>query len=339
MSPLAVTNKLLETALAVDAQKPVLYILSEFHPTSVAYAESLFDCIHYDDPLVLKWRSHATAILIKDYYITRSDLEVAPHLRIIGKQGVGIEKIDAVACAEHNVQIFNTPGVNAGAVAEMTMALALSVARKIPGIWVRQVVDGETIRKETCTGLLLTGKTIGIVGMGNIGRAVAKMFVAAFDANVVVYDKHMPDDPHLWRDIPHTRVWTLEEVLKPADVITVHVPLTEETAGMISHAQFALMKKNAILINTARGGIIDEAALREALIRSAIWGAGLDCHEQEPPTREKYQDLWTCGNIVGTPHIAAATDETQIATTNAAIDGIYKFVSTFSGLSNAEAGG
>ncbi|PVH75093.1 D-3-phosphoglycerate dehydrogenase [Cadophora sp. DSE1049] len=313
-----------------DSHKPTLYILSDFHETSVRYAESLFNCIHYDTPEALKWRTHARAILVKDYYITRADLEAAPQLKIIGKQGVGIEKIDDVACAEHNVKIYNTPGVNAGAVAEMTCALALSVARQIPALWLRQVVQGEKIRKETISGLLLTGKTIGIVGMGNIGRAVAKMFTAAFSTRIVVYDNYMPEDPPLWANINHKRVRTLEEVVKVADVLTVHVPLTKETNGLISHKEFALMKKTAILVNTARGGIVDEDALQEALRSGQIWGAGLDCHEQEPPTREKYERLWTSGNIVGMPHIAAATDETQVATINAAIDGVYQFVTSSS---------
>jgi len=316
------------SGITTSSPKPVLYILSEFHPTSVKYAESLFDCVHYDSPQARKWRIHATAILVKDYYITRSDLELAPMLQIIGKQGVGIEKIDDVACAEHNVKIFNTPGVNAGAVAEMTLALTLSVARKIPDIWMRQLGKGEAIRKETCTGLLLTGKTIGIVGMGNIGQAVAKMFNAAFAAKIVVYDNYMPENPPSWKDIPHTRVRSLEQVLTVGDVVTVHVPLTKETTNMISYDQFALMKETSILINTARGGIVDELALIKILRDGKIWGAGLDCHEQEPPTKEKYEELWTSGNIVGMPHISAATDETQIATINAAIDGVFRFVTS-----------
>jgi len=333
MAPSAITNESASdpnTGITSTSSRPVLYILSEFHPTSVKYAESLFDCIHYDSPQAQKWRTHATAILVKDYNITRADLEAAPRLQIIGKQGVGIEKIDDVACAEHNVKIFNTPGVNAGAVAEMTLALALSVARKIPSIWMRQLGKGETIRKETCTGLLLTGKTIGIVGMGNIGRAVAKMFSAAFATKIVVYDNYMPEDPPAWSDIPHVRVRSLEQVLKVGDVVTVHIPLTKETTNMISHEQFALMKKTAILINTARGGIVDEVALMEALKDGKIWGAGLDCHEQEPPTKERYEELWTSGNIVGMPHISAATDETQVATINAAIDGVFQFVNSAS---------
>lgn len=306
--------------------KPVLYILSEFHPKAVKHAESLFDCIHYDTPQALKWRSHATAILVKDYNITRADLEAAPQLRVIGKQGVGIEKIDDVACAEHNVKIINTPGVNAGAVAEMVMALAFSVARSIPWIWYRQLAQGETIRKETCSGLLLTGRTIGVIGMGNIGCAVARIFNAAFNTNVIALDNYMPDEPATWKNIPYTRVQSLQELLKASDIVTIHVPLTKETQNMIGAPELELMKKTAILINTARGGIVDETALEEALKAGKIWGAGLDCHEQEPPTREKYQNLWTSGRIVGMPHIAAATDETQIATTNAAINGVYKFM-------------
>lgn len=144
-------------------QKPRLYILSEFHPKAVEHAQSLFECVHHDSPEALEWRKHATAILIKDYYIKDEDLAAAPHLRIIGKQGVGLEKVDVDACKKRGVKVCNTPGVNATAVAEMALSLAFSVARDIPQMVIRQKIEGEVIRKETVSGMLLMGKTIGIM--------------------------------------------------------------------------------------------------------------------------------------------------------------------------------
>jgi phosphoglycerate dehydrogenase-like enzyme len=305
-------------------QRRKLYILSDFHPESVKYAQSLFDCVLYGDPEGENWRSNATAILIKDYTITAKDLDVAPQLCVIGKQGVGLEKVDVQACEERGVKVCNTPGINASAVAEMTLCLALCVAREVPRLVMRQSM-GEIIRKETVSGMLVGGKTVGIIGMGNIGRSVARKFLNGFDTPIVTYDPFFPVDSPLWADIQHNRVNNLEDILELADILTVHVPLTPETKDLISYRELQLMKRSAILLNTARGGIVNEEDLTAALEQDLIWGAGFDCHIQEPPTKTKYARLWNCARFVGTPHIAAATDETQIATINAAIDGVFNF--------------
>jgi phosphoglycerate dehydrogenase-like enzyme len=313
--------------ISTNASKPILYILSDFHPTAVKYAESLFECVHYDSPRAAHWRQHATSILVKDYRITEEDLKAAPQLRCIGKQGVGTELIDTEACDRFGVKVFNTPGVNARCVAEMVMALTLSVARDIPKLVLRQLGNGEVVRKETCDGLLLTGKKIGIIGMGNIGLQVALMFRGAFNAEIVAFDPYMPSNSEIWPDISYTRVQSLDEVLD-ADVVTLHVPLTKETRGLISYKQMLKMRPTTILVNAARGGIIDEDDLLRALTEGLIYGAGLDCHVQEPPTREKYLKLWSHPHVVGMPHCGAATAETQIATINAAINFVYDYSKT-----------
>ncbi|BCS29534.1 uncharacterized protein APUU_71104A [Aspergillus puulaauensis] len=324
--------------------KPTLYILSEFHPSSVKHAQSLFNCILPSSPQATHWRAHATAILIKDYHITEPDLAAAPQLRIIGKQGVGLDKVDTDACIRYNVRICNTPGVNASAVAEMTLALALTVARQIPSLTHRQIAAGEAIRKETVQGALLTKKTVGVIGMGHIGERVARMFHGAFQSGVVAYDPYFGleqgieeeenngqrkgKDSRKWEGIPYKRVHHLSELLQSSDIVTVHVPLTHSTRGLISRPELQSMKRSAILLNTARGGIVDEDDLVAALEEGLIWGAGVDCHVQEPPTRERYGRLWSHPRVVGTPHVAAATEETQIATTNAAIDAVYSYMTS-----------
>ena len=316
-------------------KKHSLYILSDFHSKAVQHAHSLFHIVPHTSPEAKCWRQHATAILIKDYAITASDIYAAPQLRVIGKQGVGVDQIDLEACEKAGVRVINTPGVNAGAVAEMTLALALSVSRSIPRIWCRMVKDGESVRKETVNGTLLGGKVVGVIGMGNIGQAVARVFHGGLNCGIVAYDPYLPWNTdgsgtnistRGWDTIPHQRVERLEELLEVSDVVSIHVPLTPSTKGLISYAQLEQMKGTAILLNTARGGIVDEDDLLRGLDQGLIWGAGFDCHVTEPPTKEKYERLWSQERYVGTPHIAAATDETQVATTNAAIDGVWRFL-------------
>jgi phosphoglycerate dehydrogenase-like enzyme len=236
---------------------------------------------------------------------------------------LGIDKLDANACKARNIKIFNTPGVNAQAVAETVLALTMSVAREIGRVTAVQS-RGEVIPKEKCSGLILDQKTIGIVGMGAIGQRVAKIFHYGLGCNIVAYDPLLPKDA--WSHIPHQRAETLETLLEKSDVVTLHIPLLPQTRGLISYPQLSLMKSNAILINTARGGIINETDLERALKEGLIWGAGLDCHEQEPPTKERYGGLWETGRVVSTPHIGAATSQTQMETAMAAMDLLNDFI-------------
>ncbi|CZR40475.1 uncharacterized protein FPRO_05375 [Fusarium proliferatum ET1] len=264
-----------------SATKPELYILSDFHPKAVKYAQNSFDCIPYGDPRRENWHSHATAILIKDYCVTEDDLASAPQLIVIGKQGVGLDKIDIEACQRHDVKICNTPGVNALAVTVMALCLAFTVAREVPQIVIRQRIQAEAIRKETVAGMLLSRKAIGVI--------------------IIAFDPYFPNKESTWDTILHKRFKTLPELLEVADVVTLHVSLTP-----------------------TRGGIVNEEDLADALEKGEICGAGFDFHCEEPPTLAKYERLWKCPRFVGTPHIAAATDETQTATISVAIDGIFE---------------
>jgi phosphoglycerate dehydrogenase-like enzyme len=160
--------------------------------------------------------------------------------------------------------------------------------------------------------------------MGNIGQRVAKIFQGGLGCDVVAYDPLLPADA--WSDIPHTRAKTLEQVLQTSDVVTLHIPLLPQTRNLIAYPQISQMKRNAILINTARGGIINEEDLERALSENLIFGAGLDCHEQEPPTQERYGGLWATGRVVSTPHIGAATAQTQMETAMAAIDRLAEYI-------------
>lgn len=237
----------------------------------------------------------------------------------------GIDKIDAEACTERGIKIFNTPGVNAQAVAETVLTLTMSVAREVGRVVAIQS-SGDVIPKEKCSGLIISQKTIGIVGMGNIGQRVAKIFQLGLGCDIVAYDPLLPKDA--WSEIPHTRAESLDELLKASDLVTLHIPLLPQTRNLISYRELGIMKRNAIIINTARGGIVNEADLQRGLEEGLIWGAGLDCHEQEPPTKERYGGLWNTGRCVSTPHVGAATAQTQMETGMAAVDRLSDYIRT-----------
>ncbi|OAL48474.1 D-3-phosphoglycerate dehydrogenase-like protein [Pyrenochaeta sp. DS3sAY3a] len=302
-----------------------LYLLESFPQEAILHSQTRFKTILHDDPEAKNWRENADAILVREKTISARDIKAAEKLRVIGKQGTGIDIIDQDACAKRSIPILNTPGVNAQSVAELVLSLTMAVARQLRSISVKQAA-GLEVRKEHCCGMTLAGKTIGIVGMGNIGTAVARIFRGAFGASVYACDPFAPDDA--WRDIPHTRVQNWEEFLPEVDILTLHVPLNSSTKGMVGLSQLKKMRAGAILINVARGGIVNEEDLLEALKDECIFGAGLDCHEEEPPTLKRYKDLWETGRVVSTPHIGATTAETQVLTSVGAINNVFNFLSS-----------
>jgi phosphoglycerate dehydrogenase-like enzyme len=314
-----------ECAQTPNSSKATMYLLENFPAKAVRHCQSLFNTVLPDDPEITKWQQNADAILVREKTISAADIEGAHKLRVIGKQGTGIDIIDQDACAKRGIPILNTPGVNAQSVAELVLGLTMAVARQLRTISVKQA-SGAEVRKEHCCGTTLANKTIGILGMGNIGTAVARMFRGAFNASVFACDPFAPADA--WADIPHTRVQTWEEMLSHVDVLTIHVPLNKDTRGMVGAEQLGKMRPGAILINVARGGIVNEDALTEALEQDSIFGAGLDCHEEEPPTLRKYERLWATGRVVSTPHIGATTAETQVSTATCAISNVHKYLST-----------
>ncbi|KAL3484911.1 hypothetical protein BJX62DRAFT_248083 [Aspergillus germanicus] len=267
--------------------KRTVYFLDTLHPDAVEHAKTLFTVIGPGDKELNSWREKASAIVVRSSYVTAEDIARAPNLIAIGKHGVGIDKIDQKACAKRGIKILNTPGANARDVAELVVALTMTVARSIRSITTRQLMA--PVAKETCTGLTLQHKTIGVIGMGNIGRTVAEIFYGGFNAKLIAYDAFLPENA--WSHLPHTRAKSAQEVIEQADVLTLHIPLTEETRNMLSYNELRHMKPDAILINAARGGIVNEDDLTRVLSEGHLWGAGLDCHEQEPPSAEKYGKL------------------------------------------------
>lgn len=220
------------------------------------------------------------------------------NLKAVMKFGVGIDNIDTEAAKRYNIKVLNMPGINSDAVAEMAFALMLAVTRRI-GECSRKVRSGQWPR---LISLSPQGKTLGIIGTGSIGMKLAHM-VSGLDMKVVGYDLY-PNAEFIEKGGAYTG---LEELIRTSDYISLHVPMSRETFHMIGEEELLIMKKTAILINTARGQLIDEKALYEALLKERIAGAGLDVLETEPPEENPLLKL---DNIICTSHIAAYTRET-----------------------------
>ncbi len=238
---------------------------------------------------------------------TRVDEEVlkaAKKLKIIGRAGVGVDNIDIDAATQRGVVVVNAPGGNTISTAEHTIALMLAAARRIPQAD-RSVKSGKWERKKFM-GIELRGKTVGVIGLGRVGYEVAKR-CKALEMNVIAYD------PYVQRERAEkigVKLVDLDTLLREADVITVHVPRTKETIGLIGREEFAKMKDGVIIINAARGGIVDEKALYEAVKNGKVFAAALDVYEKEPP--DANNPLFELENVVTTPHIAASTREAQL---------------------------
>ena len=237
--------------------------------------------------------------------VDKEMLDAAKKLKIIGRAGVGVDNIDIDTATQKGIVVVNAPGGNTISTAEHTIALILAAARKIPQAD-RSVKEGKWERKKFM-GMELRGKTIGIIGLGRIGYEVAKR-VRALEMNILAYDPYVSEER---AKSVGAKLVSLEELLRNSDIVTIHVPKTKETENLISKREFEMMKDGAILINAARGGIVDERALYEALVSGKLAGAGLDVYEKEPP--DPNNPLLKLDNVVTTPHIGASTKEAQLS--------------------------
>jgi len=237
--------------------------------------------------------------------LTKEIIEAGKNLKVIGRAGVGVDNVDLETATKQGIIVMNTPEGNTTATAEHTVTMILAVARKIPQAHA-SLTQGKWKREEFM-GVELQGKTLGVIGLGRIGREVARRASQGFGMKVIAYDPFITEESvkSLGLGVAFT---DLKKLFKEADFITVHTPLTPETKHIVDRAAFQLMKPGVRIVNCARGGIIDERALLEAIRSGKVAGAALDVFEKEPPVRNP---LLKRPEVVVTPHLGAATREAQ----------------------------
>ena len=286
MTRILVADPLAEDGLARLRREGEVIVVSKLGETELVAR------IHDYDALVVRSETKVTA----------SILQAGKKLRVVGRAGVGVDNIDVAAATRHGILVVNAPRGNIVAAAEHTIALVLALARSVPqadssvrhGEWTRSKFIGVEIR----------GKTLGVIGLGNVGSEVAKR-AHGLEMDVIAFDPVVSVDR---AELFNVQLVSLDELLGRADFVTIHVPLVEANRGLIGSRELALMKPTARLVNTARGGIVDEAALYQALKASRPAAAAADVFELEPPGENP---LFTLPNFIATPHIAASTVEAQ----------------------------
>lgn len=286
--------------------KPVVLIAEELSPATVEALGPDFEIRHCDGAdraALLPAIADADAILVRS--ATQVDAEAiaaAPKLRVVARAGVGLDNVDVKAATQAGVMVVNAPTSNIVSAAELAVALLLASARNVVPANIA-LKNGEWKRSKY-NGVELSEKTVGVVGLGRIGVLVAQR-LSAFGVRLIAYDPYVQPARAAQLGV---RMVSLEELLRESDFITVHLPKTAETAGLIGVEQLKLVKPTVFVINAARGGIVDESALYDAIKEGRVAGAGLDVYSKEPCTDSPLFGLET---VVATPHLGASTDEAQ----------------------------
>jgi phosphoglycerate dehydrogenase-like enzyme len=264
----------------------MILLLESLHPEAEALLERCEPLVRAADP-----SPDVRAILTRGRgRISDAMMNSFPNLRVIARAGAGLDNLDTEAAKRRNIRVIYAPGINGRTVAEHTMALMLDLVRRITP-WANACAEGRWEDRARYQGGELAGLTLGIIGYGSIGRRVARL-AEAFEMKVIVAERHGP----------------LEKLLSIADVISLHVPLTKETQGILGEKEFAQMKPTVCIINTARGALIDSKALREAIRAERVGGFAADVLDVEPPDSD--DPLLRSPRVLLTPHVASLTSAT-----------------------------
>jgi D-3-phosphoglycerate dehydrogenase len=260
----------------------------------------------------------AEALLLSTAYkMTKEVIERAANLKVISRTGVGVDNVDVKAATEKGILVLNTPEANSISVAEHTLALIVAISKQLV-MYDSELRAGNFAIRRTNRSVDIDGKTLGLIGCGRIGRFTAEKCKAAFNMNVIGYDPYIKELPGI------TLYENIEDVFAKADYISLHLPLTDETRNMVGESLLSKMKPTAFLINTSRGGIVDEAALARMLKEERIAGAALDVLESEPPKADN--PLLPLKNVILTPHSAALTKECSARVAHEAALGISDYL-------------
>jgi len=285
---------------------PVVLIAEELAPAALDVLAHDFDVRHVDGtdrPALLAALGEADAVIVRS--ATQIDAEAiaaAPRLKVVARAGVGLDNVEVAAATARGVMVVNAPTSNIVSAAEQAIALLLAVARNTASAS-SSLKNGEW-KRSRYTGVELQGKTVGVVGLGRIGTLFAQR-IAAFGTRLIAYDPYIQPARAAQLGV---RLVGLEELLRESDFISIHAPKTSETGGLIGAKELALVKPEVRIINAARGGVVDEIALAEALAEGRVAGAGIDVYVKEPCTDSP---LFKFDNVVATPHLGASTHEAQ----------------------------
>lgn len=255
--------------------------------------------------------------------VTTDLLDKAPKLRVVGRLGVGLDNIDMDACAARDIPVFPATGANDASVAEYVIGSAFHLIRRVFTATTR-ILDGEWPRQDFM-GEELQGRSLGLIGFGSIARMVARK-AESLDIEILAFDPHVPADDPAWQQV--SRIDDLSELLRQADIVSLHIPRLPSTENLIDGEALALMKPGAILINAARGGVVDEAALAEALRSGHLGGAALDVLATEPPTKESVAKFKGLDNLILTPHIAGPTIQADVRVSGVTADNVRRVLSS-----------
>ncbi len=291
-----------------DVSDPAhVLVVEPIHDRGVALLSAAGTVVAAPDPspeTVQPLLADATVIVLRATRLTADMIAAAPRLRVIGRHGVGYDNVDVAAATARGIPVVYTPEANSESVAQHAFGLMIALSKELVA-GDRLLRRGDYGTRHTLRGVELAGRTLGIVGCGRIGARLAHMARAAFDMCVLGFDPYL--DAARAAALGIELVTDLPALLRPADVVSVHTPLTPATVGLLGADELAMMKPSAYLINTSRGGVIDEPALAAALRAGQLAGAGLDVLEQEPPPPD--HPLLTLENVILTPHSATQTEE------------------------------
>jgi D-3-phosphoglycerate dehydrogenase len=308
-----------------------VYLGEVIHPDAVALLEKHAQVVRPKDhsrQAYLEALREVDGMVARKVQVGAEEMDLAPRMKIIARHGVGLDSVDLEEATRRGILVTNTPGANRVSVAELALSFMLALARRIPQAQKAMAnmpkgdigIFSALLKQYNLTGIDLEGKSLGIIGTGRIGSTVGRKCIAAFDMKVKGYDPYVSSE--VMKSFGVEKVEHLEDMLPKVDFLTVHCPLTQETKGMVGKNELARMKKGAYVVNTARGGIVNEKALLEALNSGHIAGAALDAWEVEPPDPE--DPLLNHPNVIGTPHYGGTTEESLYRVGMAAVEEVIR---------------
>lgn len=308
-----------------------VYLGEVIHPDAVALLEKHAQVVRPKDhsrQAYLEGLQEVDGMVARKVNVGAEEMDAAPRMKIIARHGVGLDSVDLEEATRRGILVTNTPGANRESVAELALSFMLALARRIPQAQKAMAnmpkgdigIFSALLKQYSLTGIDLESKPLGIIGTGRIGSTVARKCIAAFDMKVKGYDPYVSSE--VMKSFGVEKVERLEDMLPKIDFLTVHCPLNQETRGMVGKKELAQMKKGAYVVNTARGGIVNEKALLEALNSGHIAAAALDVWEIEPP--DPKDPLLNHPNLIGTPHYAGTTEESLYRVGIAAVEEVVR---------------